>query len=96
MRKLSILLLLILLFMLFLTACSSQVVGKEGPITVILDTPQETTRVCQELLGNAGPKQYWRGCVTIGGGQAIVRCPFDDAQCLAHEFRHVVEPGFHQ
>lgn len=91
-------LLLMLLLMLFLTACASlPIVGVEGPIMVILDTPSETTRVCRELIAKfAPPGQYWRGCVTVGGGKAIVRCPFDDAQCLAHEVRHIIEGNFHQ
>ena len=89
----------LLFSIILLTGCAQTLVGREGPVTVILDTPETVQRHCKERLGEAGLGKYWRGCITIYSDQVgksfEIWCTFNDAQCLAHEIRHAIEGPFH-
>lgn len=83
-----------------LSGCAGRIVGQEGPVTVILDYPQRITQFCSANLPPAKPGQYWRGCIakkmySPTYSDYTIFCPHNDALCLAHEFRHIIEPGFH-
>ena len=94
---------LALAILLVLTGCASAsrgpIIGIEGPITVILMAPADLREACRALGIKAGPNQRLRGCMRPYGDPAKpwgadIWCGHGDAQCLAHELRHVVEPGW--
>ena len=84
------------LWLLLLAGCSGPawISGYSGPVSVFLGSnSEEVNRACAELMGRTG-KSY-RGCIAIGKEIAIF-CQEKDAECLAHEIRHIIEGPFHE
>lgn len=81
---------------LILTGCASLAdVGQEGQLTVILDKPRRIAEACVQMSG----KPAAEGCMQALNDRFFILCPLDGAsvstaQCLAHEIRHIVEPGW--
>lgn len=78
---------------LFLTACGAQInYGKHGPFEVFLGDEKTIRETCQKLLVNYDPRV--KGCVSKNyiEDKFKIYCEYGDADCLAHEFRHIWEP----
>ena len=91
-----------------LSACASlpyaprnSLTGENGRIIVTLAPQEEITKSCTEanaLFDRRAPAgRYYRGCVGFFPDKRIwILCPFNDAECLAHEIRHAVDGQFHE
>jgi len=77
--------------------CSGPLIGRSGQVTVGLGPAEEVTVVCTKLLGPPPAGRYWRGCMRVVPALRAVDiwCPFNDAECLAHEVDHLVRGDFH-
>lgn len=59
----------------------------EGPVRVVVG---DIDHLCLAFYG-----QPVRGCMTRSpDGRVTIYCRAGDVECLAHEIRHVVEPGW--
>ena len=74
------------LVLLMLGGGCGTVQASSGPVTVVLGA---VGPVCARLTGRSQAV----GCTAWApGGGVTIRCPFNDALCLAHEIRHALEP----
>ena len=83
---------LAILLTLLLAGCATRAqIGREGPVTVILDDARTVAATCATITRQPSA---W-GCVATIGEYHFIFCPRTGggtAQCLAHEVRHVIEP----
>ena len=71
---------------LLLAGCAPFHEAVEGPVRVVIG---DVRHLCLAFTGTPA-----RGCVTRHQGRITVYCQAGDVACLAHEIRHVVEPGW--
>jgi hypothetical protein len=70
-----------------------------GPVTVALGSREWVRRTCRIALHlDTAPLlaalvwDHVRGCVVLREGKIAIYCPVGDAECIAHEIRHAIDP----
>lgn len=85
------------------TTPEDPLVGRSGPLEVVLmPAPDAVNTVCENILGKpAGEGYIYRGCAGTypndpndPNGSSLVVCQTNDADCLAHEFHHLLDPSW--
>ena len=77
-----------------LAGCGT-VTAQNGPVRVTLGPAEEIRRQCADLTGQRDTLGCLTGTMGLAGWQSVhILCPFNSPTCLAHEVRHLVEPGW--
>lgn len=75
---------------LLVVGCATQR-ASDGPVTVVLAPREDVVTTCSTLVGRPAA-----GCLVRNAPAVLVVCPHNDARCLAHEIRHIIEGSFHR
>ena len=71
------------------------VTAENGPVRVTLGPAEEIRRQCADLTGQRHALGCFTRTMTLTDRQSVhILCPFNSPTCLAHEVRHLVEPGW--